>query len=64
MNNDNVFYFGPYAKQEVGKSLYDFVLRVSKGKGQPHEVAILPEIARLVLSFKNDPYMAALKENT
>lgn len=64
MKNDDIFYYGPYARQEIGKCLYDFVLRVSKGEGQPHEVAVLPEIAALVLSFKNDPYVAALKRNS
>ena len=35
---------------EVMKALLDFVLRVSKGAATSEEVAVLPEVAKIVLS--------------
>jgi hypothetical protein len=37
--------------KEVVKALTDFVLRVSKGDATKEEVALLPEVAAIVLSL-------------
>ena len=44
---------GPTDEQtmEMTEALVDFVLRVSKGKGSPEEVEILPEIVKEVYRY-------------
>ena len=44
------------SKEEIIKSLSQFVLRVAKGQASPDETMVLPEIAKIVISYHCSPF--------